>query len=134
MRQRRGQPRREEPGCLRSDVQAHLAGRIADLSAAIVTAQVAKPIAAVLLDQPEAVSLLRRAAAARSESAADPGLLPVYGFPESAARALGHAASYQIPVVDTRTVADEAAAIAAAAQLGGHVVLKADVAGLVHKT
>ena len=34
----------------------------------------------------------------------------------------------------TRPVTDQAGAIAVAAELGGHVVLKADVAGLVHKS
>ena len=43
-------------------------------------------------------------------------------------------ASYRIPMVTTRSGANEAGVLAAAAELGGHVVLKAEVAGLVHKT
>ncbi len=157
---------------------------IADLTEAIRTAQLTKPIAAVLLDRAESVSLVDRPPAEGVQAASFPRL-PVYGFPESAARALGHAASYgqwrdrehgqvpelaglepaaaraliaafliahpeggwlaaadaiallgsyQIPVVQTRPVASEAAAVAVATELGGHVVLKADVTGLVHKT
>ncbi len=41
---------------------------------------------------------------------------------------------YQIPLADTRLAEDEEAAVAAAADLGGPVVLKAEVPGLVHKT
>jgi acyl-CoA synthetase (NDP forming)/RimJ/RimL family protein N-acetyltransferase len=41
---------------------------------------------------------------------------------------------YGIPLVRTRPVTSEEAAVAVAAQLGGPVVLKADVPGLVHKT
>ncbi len=43
-------------------------------------------------------------------------------------------ACYQIPLVPTRPAADEREAARAAAALGGAVVLKADVQGLVHKT
>jgi len=159
---------------------------IADLSVAILTAHVAKPMAAVLLDQSEAVSLRASASADASGPAAASGQrLPVYSYPENAARALGHAASYRewrdsqrgqvpelagidpagahalvsafladcpaggwlatadavsllssygIPMVATRPAADQAAAVAVAAELGGHVVLKADVPGLVHKS
>jgi acyl-CoA synthetase (NDP forming)/RimJ/RimL family protein N-acetyltransferase len=159
---------------------------IADLSAAILTAQVGKPMAAVLLDRPEAVSLLSRPPGERGGLAAATGhRLPVYSYPESAARALSHAASYRewrdsqhghvpelpdvdsagahalvaafltdrpdggwlaapdavslldcyrVPMVATRAVTDQPGAVAAAAELGGHVVLKADVAGLVHKS
>jgi acyl-CoA synthetase (NDP forming)/RimJ/RimL family protein N-acetyltransferase len=159
---------------------------VADLSDAIAAARVARPIAAVLLDRPESVSVLT--------SPPGPGALqaggrwsrriPAYSYPESAARALGHAASYlewrdgqhgevpdfadvdvagardlvsafltdnpgggwlpagdaaallashQIVMVTTRAVTDQAGALVAAAELGGHVVLKADVAGLPHK-
>jgi acyl-CoA synthetase (NDP forming)/RimJ/RimL family protein N-acetyltransferase len=159
---------------------------IADLSAAILTAQVSKPMAAVLLDRPEAVSLLSRPPSEGAGlAAATVQRLPVYSYPESAARALGHAASYQewrdsqhgqvpdlpdvdavgahalvsafladqpaggwlaaadavsllrsyrIPMVETRPVSDQAGAVAVASELGGHVALKADVAGLVHKS
>jgi acyl-CoA synthetase (NDP forming)/RimJ/RimL family protein N-acetyltransferase len=158
---------------------------IADLSAAILTAQVGKPMAAVLLDRPEAVSLGQSPGDSDVVAAASGQGLPIYSYPESAARALSHAASYrewrdsqhgqvpelpdvdaagahalvsafladqpaggwlapadavsllgsyQIPVAETRPVTDQAGAIAVAAQLGGHVVLKADVPGLVHKS
>jgi acyl-CoA synthetase (NDP forming)/GNAT superfamily N-acetyltransferase len=43
-------------------------------------------------------------------------------------------ACYGITLVSTRPVTSETAAVAAAAQLGSPVVLKADVPGLVHKT
>ncbi len=43
-------------------------------------------------------------------------------------------ACYGITQVSTRPVTSEEAAVSAAAQLGGPVVLKADVPGLVHKT
>jgi acyl-CoA synthetase (NDP forming) len=41
---------------------------------------------------------------------------------------------YGIPMVDFRRADDADAAVAAAAGLGGHVVIKADVPGLLHKT
>lgn len=41
---------------------------------------------------------------------------------------------YGVPLVDTRTVANADEAVAAAEALGGHVTLKADVPGLVHKS
>ncbi|HTX85856.1 MAG TPA: GNAT family N-acetyltransferase [Streptosporangiaceae bacterium] len=158
---------------------------IADLSEAIVTAPVSKPIAAVMLDRGQAVTLADRAVAAGQPIAELEPRLPIYSYPESAARALGHAASYRewrdsqqgrvpefadvdavgahalvaafladrpdggwlaaadaiallasyrIVMVETRSVTSKDAALVAAAELGGHVVLKADVAGLVHKT
>jgi acyl-CoA synthetase (NDP forming)/RimJ/RimL family protein N-acetyltransferase len=55
---------------------------LSDLRTAIAGAAVSKPIAAVLLDQAESVRMLT------------PGR-PCYGFPEDAARALGHAARYR---------------------------------------
>jgi acyl-CoA synthetase (NDP forming) len=55
---------------------------ISDLRTAITGAAVAKPIAAVLLDQAESVRMV------------PPGR-PCYSFPEDAARALGHAARYR---------------------------------------
>ena len=166
---------------------------IADLSAAMVAAKVSKPMAAVLLDRPESVSLLGAVGGEDAGTGADatrsglghrPGV-PIYAYPESAARALGHAAryrewrdshlgqvpelddvdvnaarrlvaaflisspeggwlaagdgvqllaSYRIPMVATRTVTSLDAALAAADEFGGHVVLKAEVDGLVHKT
>jgi acyl-CoA synthetase (NDP forming)/GNAT superfamily N-acetyltransferase len=55
---------------------------VCDLRTAIAGATVSKPMAAVLLDQAESVRMLT------------PGR-PSYGFPEDAARALGHAARYR---------------------------------------
>jgi acyl-CoA synthetase (NDP forming)/RimJ/RimL family protein N-acetyltransferase len=165
---------------------------VADVSTAILTAQLGKPLAATLLDQAEAARLLpagagQAPAGAGAGAGASAGELrvPVYSYPESAARALAHAAryrewrdaqhgqvpdldgidaagaravvsavlrvspgggwlttahatallaSYQIPMVTTRSATSEAGVLAAAAELGGHVVLKAEVAGLVHKT
>ena len=53
---------------------------LGDLGPALVSADVAKPLAAVMLDQRESVTFL--------------GSVPAYLYPESAARALRHAASY----------------------------------------
>jgi acyl-CoA synthetase (NDP forming)/RimJ/RimL family protein N-acetyltransferase len=145
---------------------------ISDLGMAIAGATVSKPMAAVLLGQAESVRMLA------------PGR-PCYGFPEDAARALGHAAryrawrdrpqgrvpelpglrpaearkllagflarrpaggwlpagqaaellaSYQIPVVASRPARSEQEAAAAAAELGGRVVLKAEADGLGHES
>jgi acyl-CoA synthetase (NDP forming) len=185
---------------------------LADLRKAVGAAAVGKPLVACMLDQQETVTVLpQRAApapgqagpgqsgpgpAAPGEAAAGPAAtpdghpgggrtVPVYAYPEGAARALAHAAKYrswreqppgqipylggvraadaraqigrflashpgggwlppdavsellqcyQITLVDTKLAADEQAAVAAAADLGGPVVLKADVPGLVHKT
>ena len=174
-------------------------GRRADghrRSAAVATAQVGKPMAAALLDQPETVRLIpvddhepsplggdsrtrSSGSSARVPAASAGGAVPVYGYPESAARALAHAAgyrrwrerqhgqvpdlaglappapvpwsaefltatpkaagcprprpacsrSYRIPLAATRRVSDEQEAVAAAADLGGHVVLKAEATG-----
>ena len=41
---------------------------------------------------------------------------------------------YGLPMVEFRRVADADAAVEAAADLGGHVVIKADVPGLLHKS
>jgi acyl-CoA synthetase (NDP forming) len=135
------------------------------------------PLAAVVLDQSEAV---------RTLPAADGGAaVPAYAYPEAAAGALGRAARYSawrarpagtmpefadirpddaralveaflgrlpgggwlspaeadellrcygIPVADSRYTVGAEQAIEAAAALGGHVALKADVPGLVHKS
>jgi acyl-CoA synthetase (NDP forming)/L-amino acid N-acyltransferase YncA len=150
----------------------------ADLTPAVCSADLAKPIALVLLDQTDAVRLL-------PSKAGGHGQIPAYASPNSAARALGHAARYGtwraqppgrvpklanlrcddaralihrfleyspdggwlppaqvstllecygIAQVPTRLVASEQAAVEAAGQLCGPVVLKADVPGLVHKT
>jgi acyl-CoA synthetase (NDP forming)/GNAT superfamily N-acetyltransferase len=148
----------------------------ADLIPVITAARLPVPVVAVVLDQPEAVRLLR-------DGAGPP--VPAYAYPEAAARALARAARYgcwrsrpsgtvpefddlrtpdarqtvssflarmpgggwlsaeeaddllrcyDIPMVEFRRAADADAAIAVAAGLGGHVVIKADVPGLLHKT
>ncbi len=135
------------------------------------------PVAAVVLDQPEAVRLLHG-------SGTGPAV-PAYAYPEAAARALARAARYGswrsrpagtvpeiadlrvadarsivgsflarmpgggwlsareaddllrcygIPMVEFRRAGDADAAVNAAADLGGRVVIKADVPGLLHKT
>ncbi len=145
---------------------------IADLSTAVRTAQVDKPLAAARLEQAESVAILD-------------SRTPAYSYPEGAARALSHAAgyrewldgqrgtvpefadadsagarmvvsaflaanpgggwlaaadaaqilaSYKIPLVTTRAATDLTGVQAAAAELGGHVVVKAEVDGLVHKS
>jgi acyl-CoA synthetase (NDP forming)/RimJ/RimL family protein N-acetyltransferase len=157
---------------------------VADLTEAVRTAQVVKPLAAAALDQQETVRLLPSDNHHPGQRAV-PSAVPVYAFPEGAARALGHAARYeawrtrpqgrvpefsglctadakalvtaflranpdggwlpgraardllgcyQIPLVPARAAADEAEAVRAAAGFGGAVVLKAEAAGLVHKT
>jgi acyl-CoA synthetase (NDP forming) len=64
-----------------------------DLLPEVLAAQVPVPLALVVLDQPEAVRLVARGAAA-----ADPGAaqerIPAYAYPESAARALAQAVRY----------------------------------------
>ena len=157
---------------------------VADLTQATAAAKVAKPLAAAVLDQPQAVRLIR-ASGSGTPDADRPAVIPVYAYPEGAARALGHAAAYrawrgrqrgQVPdlsglrtaearaqiagflaaspeggwlpaaavsdvlacyriaLVPSRQVTDEQEAVRAAAELGGPVVLKAQAAGLVHKT
>ena len=149
----------------------------ADLVPALTTARLPVPLAAVRLDQPDSVRLLRSADGAAR--------VPAYAYPESAARALSRAARYgswrsrpaeavpdiaglrvaeareliasfldrmpgggwlpaaetdrllrcyQLPVAPSRRVTDAGQAVAAAAELGGHVALKAEVPGLVHKS
>jgi acyl-CoA synthetase (NDP forming)/RimJ/RimL family protein N-acetyltransferase len=167
---------------------------IADLSTAIASVQVAKPMAVVLLNQAESVRLVDSADPVHGEDhgpgddmvpAENKARVPVYGYPESAVRAIGHAARYRawrdqdhgripeigdldlvggraivsafltanpdggwladpdavallscyrIPMVTTRAVTSQEDALTAAADLGGHVVLKAEAAGVVHKT
>jgi acyl-CoA synthetase (NDP forming)/RimJ/RimL family protein N-acetyltransferase len=156
---------------------------LVDLSTAITTAKVDKPMAVALLDQAESVRLL-------PVGPSEPGprqraFVPAYSYPESAVRAIGHAAgyrswrdsqrgrlpdlegldpagaravvagflarhpdggwlaeadaarllaAYQIPVIASQVVSSSDEAVAAAASLGGPVVLKAEVAGVVRKT
>jgi acyl-CoA synthetase (NDP forming)/RimJ/RimL family protein N-acetyltransferase len=65
---------------------------MADPSLGLATVRLAKPLAAAVLDQTQAVRLLPAA----QEAAAAPPVpgIPAYAYPESAARALGHAARY----------------------------------------
>ncbi len=172
---------------------------VADIVPAITAAKITKPLAAALLSQPEAIRLLARSDGSGTERAGsgsregkEPGIqlsagdaVPAYGYAESAARALGHAARYHawrtrqlghipefgglreaearaligrflaqhryggwlsvsetiellscygIPLVTTRPVTSMEAAARVAAELGGHVALKADVRWLVHKS
>jgi acyl-CoA synthetase (NDP forming)/GNAT superfamily N-acetyltransferase len=84
---------------------------IADLTQAVATAKISKPLAAAVLDQPEAVRLipvddhqtpLAGGDPARAEDFERPSArlpagrraVPAYAYPEGAARALGHAATY----------------------------------------
>ena len=150
----------------------------ADLIPVLTAARLPVAVAVVVLDQSEAVRLLR------DDDGAGPPV-PAYAYPEAAARALARAARYGawrsrpsgtmpefgdlrgadarsivtsflarmpgggwlsaeeadnllrcygIPMVTFRRAADADAAIEAAAGFGGHVVIKADVPGLLHKT
>jgi acyl-CoA synthetase (NDP forming) len=67
---------------------------VADLTEAVRTSPIAKPLAAAALDQREAVRLLPSDNHHPGQRAV-PSAVPVYAFPEGAARALGHAARYQ---------------------------------------
>ncbi len=62
---------------------------VADLGAAITSATITKPMAVALLDQADTVRLLPE-----SEPGQAGRLVPAYAYPESAARALGHASRY----------------------------------------
>jgi acyl-CoA synthetase (NDP forming)/GNAT superfamily N-acetyltransferase len=67
-------------------------GATGDLVTAIKDADVAVPIAAVVLNQPESVRLLPRSRGAGDDGAA--GRVPAYGYPEAAITALARAAAY----------------------------------------
>jgi acyl-CoA synthetase (NDP forming) len=77
-------------------------GATGDLAAAAQAADINLPIAAVVLDQPESVRLLPRieSNAETTDTATGraqpdlPGRLPVYGYPEAAARAVACAVRY----------------------------------------
>ena len=152
----------------------------ADLLPVLTAARLPVPVAAVVLDQPEAVRLLPG-----DGGGPDHGTVPAYAYPEAAARALARSARYGswrtrppgvtpelaglrvadarsiidsflarmpgggwlsadeadallrcygIPMVEFRQADDADAAVEAAAGLGGHVVLKANVPGLLHKS
>jgi acyl-CoA synthetase (NDP forming)/GNAT superfamily N-acetyltransferase len=156
---------------------------LADLRTAITSVRVSKPMAVVLLDQPDSVRLLRPESP--DGATGQPATVPAYGYPESAVRAIGHAADYQawrvsqrgrvpdlaetepdearsvvtgflasspvggwlpeeacarllaayrIPLIASRLVTGSEEAVRAAAELGGPVVVKGDIAGIVHKT
>jgi acyl-CoA synthetase (NDP forming)/GNAT superfamily N-acetyltransferase len=151
---------------------------LADLVPVLTATGLPVPAAAVVLDQPEAVRLLR-------DGDGDGPALPAYAHPEAAARALARAARYGawrsrpagaipefgdlraadarsivtsflarmpgggwlsaeeadsllrcygLPMVTFRRAADADAANEAANAFGGHVVIKADVPGLLDKT
>ena len=156
------------------------------LVTAVRAADVTKPLAAVVLDQAEGVSLLSRATDdGEAQTASQPRFIPSYAYPEAAAHALARAATYGawrsrpqghipqlsdvreddaralvrtflrgspdggwlppervaellgcygVPLVGLTPVASADDAVQAAASLGGPVVLKADVPGLVHKS
>jgi acyl-CoA synthetase (NDP forming)/GNAT superfamily N-acetyltransferase len=148
-----------------------------DLIPVLTAGRLSVPVAAVVLDQPEAVRLLHGGGTGPA--------VPAYAYPEAAAHALARAAHYGswrsrpagtvpefgdlrvadartivasflarmpgggwlsageaddllrcygIPMVNFRRAGDADAAIETAAGLGGHVVIKADVPGLLHKT
>ena len=151
---------------------------LADLIPVLTAKRLPVPAVAVVLDQPEAVRLLRG-------DGPDHGTVPAYAYPEAACRALARAARYGawrsrpsgtipdlgdlwtdgarsivtsflarmpgggwlsakeadhllrcygLPMVEFRRAADADAAVEAAAGFGGHVVIKADVPGLLHRT
>ena len=156
---------------------------MADLTQSMCDAQISKPLAAAALDQQATVRLLN--CAERQRCAGGPAVIPIYAFPEGAARALGHAAKYhawrgrqrgqvpefsalrttdakacvtaflrahpdggwlpedavrelldcyQIPIVPATLAGSAEEAVQAAAGFGCPAVLKAEAAGLVHKT
>jgi acyl-CoA synthetase (NDP forming)/RimJ/RimL family protein N-acetyltransferase len=111
---------------------------MADPSQALATAGLAKPLAAAVLDQTQAVRLLPAARPPApgppgDEAAAPPPVpgIPAYAYPESAARALGHAARYhawrvrqhgrvpELAGVRTDDARAQVAAFLAAAPAGG---------------
>ncbi|HEY3905050.1 MAG TPA: GNAT family N-acetyltransferase [Streptosporangiaceae bacterium] len=121
---------------------------LGDLAPAVATAEVAKPLVAVALDQEQSITVLPRPAGAAGAglaagvcptagagpAAAGPGAagpVPSYLYPESAARALGHAARYaawlardpgsipELPGVDLAGARAIAAAFLAGQRLGG---------------
>jgi hypothetical protein len=70
-----------------------------DLTAALRTAEVRVPLAAVVLDQMESLRLLPRGGehtrpAPEAPAGGQGGSIPAYGYPEAAAAALGRAATY----------------------------------------
>ncbi|MEV5705001.1 GNAT family N-acetyltransferase [Actinoallomurus sp. NPDC052274] len=149
---------------------------VSDLASAVVAGGAAKPLAAIVLGQPESV---------RVRYGPDGRRVPSYAFPEDAVRALARARSrgrwlerpagneprlpdvrentvnritrrlieevpeggwlpiadtmelleaYGLPLAEWRPVTRADDAVRAAAELGDHVALKADVPGIVHKS
>jgi acyl-CoA synthetase (NDP forming)/GNAT superfamily N-acetyltransferase len=108
---------------------------LADLTEPLQAAQATKPLTAALLDQPETVRMLPHrgdppapADGAPPATAGGSQTIPGYADPESAARALGHAARYRawrdrqqghVPVLD-RTRPADAKALAAAFLMTSH--------------
>jgi acyl-CoA synthetase (NDP forming)/GNAT superfamily N-acetyltransferase len=100
---------------------------VADLAEAILSADVVKPVAAALLGRPESVSILSPA----GDTARGARRVPVYGYPENAARALAHAADYrewrdaprgtvpELDGIDTAAAESQVAAFLAANAAGG---------------
>ncbi len=113
---------------------------VADLASAITTASVTRPMVAVLLGQPESVSV--RPASGGESAAGPPSLILAYADSEGAARALAHACQYrewrdsqhgQIPELDDVDAAGARAIIAAslADNPGGGWLAGPDAAALV---
>jgi acyl-CoA synthetase (NDP forming)/RimJ/RimL family protein N-acetyltransferase len=68
---------------------------LASLSNAITSVRVSKPMAVVLLDQPDSVRLLPTGDDDGDGTPGGAGRVPAFAYPESAVRAIGHAADYQ---------------------------------------
>jgi acyl-CoA synthetase (NDP forming)/RimJ/RimL family protein N-acetyltransferase len=92
---------------------------VADLTEAVRSSRVAKPLAAVPLDQQETVRLLPRGHGLDGQRPVS-SAVPAYAFPESAARALGQATRYRawrdrrhgrVPEFDALRTADAKAQI-----------------------
>jgi acyl-CoA synthetase (NDP forming)/RimJ/RimL family protein N-acetyltransferase len=114
---------------------------VADVSAAILTARLDKPLAATLLDQPAAVSLLPAGPGSSADANAE-SRIPVFSYPESAATALGRAVRYrewrdsqsgQVPDFRDIDLAAARALISAflTASPGGGWLAEADAAALL---
>src|SRR5262249_44588045 len=114
---------------------------IAELTQAITTARVGKPLVASVLDQPQAV-LLRPAVCDRTPDADRPAAAPVYACPGGGARGLGHGVRYRagrarrrgrVPDLDGVRTADARAQIAGflAASPNGGWLPPAAVSGLL---
>jgi acyl-CoA synthetase (NDP forming) len=113
---------------------------IAVLDQAVGTAKVSKTLVAAVLDQADAVRLIRPGGPGTSDAGRP--AIPVYAYPESAARALGHAAAYrawrgrqrgQVPALAGLRTADARAQVAAflAGTPDGGWLPAAEVGGLL---